>query len=94
MTTKLKLVDESPLFAKYHNDVWETELNLLKETAKSIDQRFPLGLYSFKTQNVFGEESADLEIQHVEIIGENHLTLFAWLTTAENCGKVALEVLT
>jgi hypothetical protein len=93
MTTKLKLVDESPLFAKHHNSVWETEINLLKETAKSIDERFPLGLYSLSVRSVFGEEIADLEIQHVEIIGDNHLTLFAWLTTAENCGKVALEVL-
>ncbi len=93
MTTKLKVVDESPLFAKHHNEEWEAELTLLKETTQSVDERFPIGLYSLNIPNVFGEEIADLEIQHVEIIGENHLTLFAWLTTVENCGKVALEVL-
>lgn len=93
MKTKLKVVDESPLFAKHHNSVWEAELALLKETAKSIDERFPIGLYSLNIPTVFGEEITDLEIQHVEIIGENHLTLFAWLITAENCGKIALEIL-
>jgi hypothetical protein len=90
----LKVTDESPLFLQYHNDIWDAELSLLKEAeGKSCDERFPCGLYDLKAPKVFGEKQVDLEIQHVEIIGENHLTLFAWLTDSENCAKIALEVL-
>ncbi len=95
MTTKLKLVDESPLFAKHHNSVWDAELTLLRESSgQSCDERFPPGSYLFKVPKVFKDQDLELSIDNVVVIGENHLTLFAWLTTDENCGMVALEVLT
>lgn len=90
----LKVTDESPLFIQFHNEIWDAELNLLQSTeGKSCDERFPCGLYDLKVPKAFGDKQVDLEIQHVEIIGKNHLTLFAWLTDGENCGKIALEVL-
>lgn len=94
MTVNLKVTDESPLLAKHHNQVWACELKFLQPVdGQSCDEKFPCGLYDLKAPKVFGDEEVDLEIQHVEMIGDNHLTLFAWLTTNENCAKIALEVL-
>lgn len=93
MNLTLKVTDESTLLTKYHNDVWECELELLQEiSGQSCSEKFPCGLYDLKVPKVFGEKQIDLEIQHVELIGGEHLTLFAWLTDNENCAKIALQV--
>jgi hypothetical protein len=92
MTATLKVTDQSPLFSKHHNQVWVCELEFLQPVSgQSCDENFPCGLYSFKSPEIFGDEDVDLEIQNVEMV-DGHKTLFCWLTTDENCGKVALEV--